>query len=317
MDWEEYADTGMLDAEPGARHIDEGVIKPTYAIDADSDSYILQTVYMGEEHRLHKQREIYQRLGDMDVPVPEVVHDATAGDVPYQVVETIDGGDLEPIYQAMEPDEATHLLDQAARYLAEAHGELEQEGYGRMIGTEEGIEIVGDQDWRSFFRAFMQNQIDIIENSALDSDGLAGRAEQALDETIDRVPEDPGAAVCHEDYRPGNMIGTGDEIRAVLDWDNAFSGDPQYDVARAERAFTYHLPEDDEERLSERFRAVYEEKGGSIDEEIHGIYQLGVLIDTGASFAWLDDNGYSIDDETFEDHASLIETALSDIEERY
>ncbi|MEX2365534.1 MAG: phosphotransferase family protein, partial [Pseudohongiellaceae bacterium] len=46
----------------------------------------------------------------------------------------------------------------------------------------------------------------------------------------ERMPEQIGAAIVHGDYRLGNMLVNGNEVRAILDWELCTLGDPLADV---------------------------------------------------------------------------------------
>jgi aminoglycoside phosphotransferase (APT) family kinase protein len=47
----------------------------------------------------------------------------------------------------------------------------------------------------------------------------------------DHLPEPSQPVLVHGDYRLGNLIWSGDEVVAVLDWEGAAAGDPLYDLA--------------------------------------------------------------------------------------
>ncbi len=46
-----------------------------------------------------------------------------------------------------------------------------------------------------------------------------------------RIPSTPHPVLVHGDYRLGNLIWAGDQVVAVLDWEDARPGDPHYDLA--------------------------------------------------------------------------------------
>jgi len=315
MDWQAYTATGILDAGPDHAYIDDGAIKPTFRIDTDSESYILQTVETGSEGRLHKQRELYESLTDSEVPVPNVVHDASDGAVPYQVLMHIDGDDPHYAHHDMDVDEVLELTGEAGRYLGEAHEELSMDGYGWLRGTPDGLAVEDDQDWRSFYADFISRHIDRIEGGPLDRGDIVERARTVLDETIEDVPDDPGGAVCHRDYRPGNILADGARITAVLDWDNAFSGDPRYDLARSQQSFGGAFNESAPEgTVQHRFREAYEDARGKVDDDLHEIYSLGARLDHGSAATWLIENGYELPDAFLDAQHEAIGYAVGGLE---
>lgn len=313
MNWEEYVTRGILEADREATHIDEGVIKPTYMIDDGSDSYVLQTVDEDDEWRLHQQRAIYERLEGTDVPVPEVIHDAADETVPYQVVEAVDGEVLEEGYGKLSEEALDTVVADAGRYLAQAHEALSQEEHGELRGTAEGLEVEATEDWRAFYQGFLEHHIDMIEDGPLDRDGLAEYALERVEATIEEIPEEPYAAVVHRDYRPGNLMAEGDCITGILDWDNAFSGDPRYDVARAEQSFASRFDGDRQEAVRELFRDAYEEADAELDERLHEHYHAGALLDQGAALTWLIDQGFEFSEDVVSGHAGALRSALEEL----
>ncbi len=203
MDWTAYAATGVLAAGPDHTYIDAGAIKPTFRIDTDSDSYIIQTADPTETYRLYKQRELYEDLATTDVPVPEVVHDGTDEDVPYQVLEFVDGDDPHEAHYEMDMDEILELTAAAGRHLGQAHEALSMDGYGRLGGSEDGLTIEDGGTWRDFYAAFIEGHIDRIEGGPLDQDDRIERAREVTAATT-------GPATCSRtDQRsPPSWTGT-------------------------------------------------------------------------------------------------------------
>lgn len=317
MDWTDYADTGILDAEPDHAYVDAGAIKPTYRVDTDSDSYIIQTTGAGETHRLHKQRELYEDLAETDVPVPEVVHDGTGAKAPFQVLEFVDGDDPHDAHYEMDMDDVLELTAEAGRYLGQAHEELPMDGYGWIGGSEDGLTIEESGTWRDFYGDFIEGHIDRIEGGPLDRGDIIERARAVTAGTLEEVPEEPYSAVCHRDYRPGNLLADGAEITAVLDWDNAFAGDPRYDVARSQQSFGGTFADSAQEGLvRQRFREAYEDAREDLDDELHDIYSAGARLDHGAAATWLVENGYDMPEEYLEAQHNAIDFALGRLERR-
>lgn len=315
MDWTAYTDTGIVDADPEHTYIDTGAIKPTFRIDTDSDTYIIQTAAPDATGRLHKQRELYERLEGTAIPVPDVVHDGTGEEVPYQVLEYIDGDDPHDAHREMGMGEVLELTDEAGRYLAQAHEDLPMDGYGWIRGSPDGLSIEESDNWRSFYRDFVEGHIDRIEDGPLDRGDLTERARDVVDATIEDVPKEPYGAVCHRDYRPGNLLADDIEITAVLDWDNAFAGDPRYDLARSQQSFGGTFADSAQEGLvRHRFRQAYEDVHEDLDDELHDIYSVGARLDHGSAATWLVENGYDMPAEYLEAQRNAISFAIDRLE---
>jgi len=265
MDWDSYTDTGMLNASAGFKSCSHGTIKPTYMIDDGTDRYILHTVSTGEKSRLHTTREIYNQLGDTDVPSPAIEHDGTAGTVPYLVVEAADGENPERTYTDIPADEMASFARQAGQALGQAHRQLPTDISGTLTGTDEGIEIE-EIPWDRLLSDHMHSKIEYLRRTAMD-DHILDAAADILGSIEEDLDEPDRKGIIHLDYRPGNLMWDGEEVTAVLDWDNARAGDQLYDYVTSEISFIENAPHDRREDVREAFRDGYEHENTMIDED--------------------------------------------------
>ena len=81
------------------------------------------------------------------------------------------------------------------------------------------------------------------------------------------------ARLVHVDYWPGNILWQGDQISAVLDWEEASCGDPGYDVAYA----YMHIQLLGLESAAKAFLKVYEEEAGHQVENL-GFWELAAAV---------------------------------------
>jgi aminoglycoside phosphotransferase (APT) family kinase protein len=77
----------------------------------------------------------------------------------------------------------------------------------------------------------------------------------------------------HSDYWPGNLLWQGDQISAVVDWEEAACGDPGYDVAYAEM----HLHLLGLETAAQAFLEAYEREAGQRVEYL-GFWELAAAV---------------------------------------
>lgn len=280
MDWHDYIDTGMLSAPEDFHSCSHGAIKPTYMIDDGTDQHILHTVQTGEDNRLHTTREIYDRLEDTDVPSPAVIHDGTGEAVPYLVVEAADGDNPERTYTEMPSAEMESFARQAGQALGEAHRELPTEVSGTITGTADGIEI-DETPWDQLLTDHMHSKIGYLRETDVDGQ-ILDEAEQVLGEIEDGLEEPDREGIVHLDYRPGNLMWDGDEVTAVLDWDNARAGDQLYDYVTSETSFIENAPEERQDDIKHAFRKGYEQANTAIEEDdVYDAYRyLSVLSKT-------------------------------------
>jgi aminoglycoside phosphotransferase (APT) family kinase protein len=76
----------------------------------------------------------------------------------------------------------------------------------------------------------------ILERWGAVFDGERARRPQLVGELVrqwlsQRIPDPIEPVLVHGDYRLGNLIWSGTEVVAVLDWEDAAAGDPYYDLA--------------------------------------------------------------------------------------
>lgn len=262
MDWDDYVDTGMLHAPASFDSCSHGTIKPTYLIDDDA---ILHTVSPTEQDRLHMTQHIYDGLDDSPVPVPEVRHDGTDRDAPFLVVDAVEGDNPERSYGSMEKDELLSFAYQSGEALGHAHQAYETDSAGTILADGDGLTI-DDQSWDRLITDHMREKVEYLRETDLD-DAYLDEADAIIDRIGDDLPASTDTGLMHLDYRPGNIMWDGDEITAVLDWDNARSGDQLYDYVNAEVSFVENAPEQLREDVRDAFREGYTSTGRKVSED--------------------------------------------------
>jgi aminoglycoside phosphotransferase (APT) family kinase protein len=73
--------------------------------------------------------------------------------------------------------------------------------------------------------------LDLLETQMTRAGVEAATLYEAVGRLRDRVPPDPGVALCWGDARPGNIVYSEDRVAAVLDWELAYIGPPAGDLA--------------------------------------------------------------------------------------
>ncbi len=115
-----------------------------------------------------------------------------------------------------------------------------------------------------------------LERARPDSQPMLVRALRELDRRATRLPEEGDVRLVHGDFRTGNFLRFGAEVRAILDWEMVHLGDPMEDLAWAacrlwrgqSRLAGVLVPPEELYRL-------YEDEGGfAVDAERLAFYDL-------------------------------------------
>jgi aminoglycoside phosphotransferase (APT) family kinase protein len=136
---------------------------------------------------------------------------------PFHVMNVVPGECLEPILTEVPPDRLPMIPERAfgaARMLAALH-RVEPDAVG--LGAEKRYTLEGEI--RRWTRAF--ETVDERMNARYEE------AEQLL---FDTMPPALPDAVCHGDYRLGNMLCDGTEVAALIDWEIWSLSDPRLDL---------------------------------------------------------------------------------------
>lgn len=177
-----------------------------------------------------------------DVPVPRILVFKRAPDLdvpPYFVTERVEGENLAESLSELDRRLRERIIEHAGRILGDMHAEIAFEGFGRL-GLDDERLVVRDLswDWQDFFQDVVEGDIDRLANTPFED--LQSTARNALDDAIHVVPSEGVPRLVHDDFRPANMLfdrADTDPISAVLDWQFAIAGHPEYHLARTEFLF--------------------------------------------------------------------------------
>jgi aminoglycoside phosphotransferase (APT) family kinase protein len=230
-----------------------------------------------------------------DIPVPHIlVHkkEPTLDVPPYFVTERIEGQNLAESIGELATDVRESVVRQAGEILGDMHAEIGFEGFGRLA-LDDGHLIVEDLSWN------WRNQLEKIVNSHIDA--LAGgpfersqrQAREYLEQSIPVIPTGSVPRLVHDDFRPANLLyepTASDPITAVLDWQFALAGDPEYHIARTEFLFVDPSFGDAETRqhlqdlLYQGYRQHREFDPGEAYEKRRQVYHFATLLWRMANF---------------------------------
>jgi aminoglycoside phosphotransferase (APT) family kinase protein len=166
------------------------------------------------------------------VPVPEVWKvDTSMKDYPfrYQVMELVEYPALKEWDRQGKLNEKS-IADKYGLLLSSLHG-VSLPGYGFIdtakltkSGSVEGI----DTSLRNYFDKCLGSHLDYVEKSTVVDVSKVDRIKTVLERGIGMLDGVEGKLV-HRDFAYWNLLGTADDVLAVIDWDDAVSGDPADD----------------------------------------------------------------------------------------
>ncbi|MEU1292497.1 phosphotransferase family protein [Streptomyces sp. NPDC005840] len=225
---------GLLDRErPGlvqgpltGRLIEGGRSNLTYTVSDGASTWVVRRPPLGHvlatAHDMKREHRVISALHPTEVPVPRPVllcEDEEVLGAPFYVMEFVEGTpyrtaeQLAPLGADRTRDAVLSLVDTLVGLHAVDPAEVGLADFGRPEGFL-------DRQLRRWGK-----QLDASRNRE-----LAGVDE--LHATLGRrLPVSPAPAVVHGDYRLDNvLIGDGDRITAVLDWEMSTLGDPLTDL---------------------------------------------------------------------------------------
>ncbi|MFI1682766.1 MULTISPECIES: phosphotransferase family protein [unclassified Streptomyces] len=217
---------GLVGGPLSARLIEGGRSNLTYAVTDGTSRWVVRRPPLGHvlatAHDMKREHRVIAALHPTDVPVPAPVllcEDDTVIGSPFYVMEFVDGTpyrtaeELAPLGPERTRDAVLGLVDTLVDLHAVDPAAVGLGDFGRPDGFL-------DRQLRRWGK-----QLDASRNRE-----LAGIDE--LHAALGRsLPDSPAPTVIHGDYRLDNvLIGDGDRIKAILDWEMSTLGDPLTDL---------------------------------------------------------------------------------------
>lgn len=251
-------------AAPGYKNlqrIESGNIQETYAFRLEDEDYILQFSDSDQES-LVNGISCLELLQNSEVPSPELVcYDL---DEPYVITKRFNGRSSREVLLDQDKQGKKVLARRLGAELKRVHDTFEPNFYGDLGDLDD--HNYEDVSWNEYF---MEKMEDIAEDIIEFYPEHKNELEDVIRRGQETVPENPDAALIHNDYIPANILVNGDELR-IIDWDMAHSGDALFDVSGAAeslRVFT----EEYEDDVDKSFISGY---GIEADSELINTYRM-------------------------------------------
>jgi aminoglycoside phosphotransferase (APT) family kinase protein len=198
-----------------AEVIEGGMSNLTYLVRDGDHPFVVRRPPLGHvlatAHDMGREYRVMTALHGTGVPVPRthlLCEDAGVIGAPFYVMEYVQGGQPEPT-----PEIDAKLTDVLARLHAVDPAAIGLAGFGRP----EGFLERQVRRWKRQLDASRSRDVPGID-----------RLHDRLTEAVPRTQRD---TIVHGDFKLGNTLIAGGEVRAVLDWEMSTLGDPLTDLA--------------------------------------------------------------------------------------
>lgn len=231
---------------------------------------------------------------DTTIPVPNIVHYNMYGEdyPPFFIMDFIEGKTLAKVAEDAGQNLIKRLHFQAGMYLGQIHSETSFDAPGRLVYRNDNLELEEDS-WKNIFESMALERLSNLRETEFNK--YADEVETYLNENMDSISIVENFVLCHDDYRPGNIMARNGEIVAVIDWARAFSGDPLYDLINS----GYHFDNDEKEQIpNKEFQRGYNESYKSVpDEKRKNLYLLNSIIGQMIGFSTIWGSSYSTEEQ--------------------
>ena len=198
----------------------------TYSVvDQQDRTFVLRRPPLGHvlesAHDMGREHKIITALAGSQVPVASTIglcSDLSVNDAPFYVMDYVAGPVLHDaeVAATVPAAERSALGEHVIDVLAALH-QIDPDAVG-----------LGDLGRKE---AYLQRQ---LKRWSKQWEATETHKVPAMDESTrllaERMPEQIGASIVHGDYRLGNIIVGGGQVKAVLDWELCTLGDPLADV---------------------------------------------------------------------------------------
>ncbi|PXY19071.1 phosphotransferase family protein [Prauserella muralis] len=215
--------TGPLTAEV----VQGGRSNLTYVVSDGTGRWVVRRPPLGHvlptAHDMGREHRVISALGPTPVPVPRTLllcQDPDVLGAPFYVMEFVEGTPYrgKEELERLGAERTRAIADSLIDTLVDLHAVNPAEAGLADFGRPEGFLERQLRRWKKQLDASRSRDLPGIDEL---HERLAGR-----------LPASPEPTIVHGDYRLDNvLVGTDDEIKAVLDWEMSTLGDPLTDIA--------------------------------------------------------------------------------------
>lgn len=214
------------------------------------------------EERFKKEQKLIEMVNQKtDIPTQNLVYsDFSKEKVPYlfYIAKKVDGYDPIDRYKYLPRKIKTQLVREVGRYLGELHQSVNFKSPGEIRYVDGEIEIQ-KKDWTEFIYERSEERLDKFEKTPFSD--LTEELRKFVDSNLELAKQ--GYHCClHWDITPDNIIVDEGRINAVIDWEKAISGPPEWDLAysRVQMIYRWFENENISRELEKEFFEGYRQK---------------------------------------------------------
>lgn len=221
---------GWRDA--GVRRFTTGLAFFVYDVWQGTEQAVVRIGRPEQAKALAESLTLWQRLIPLGVPLPRVMVDGTADELPFVIMERLPGTDLGHVMAGLPPGR----LNAIAQAVADAQLATMRLGPGRGFGYAARAELALHQSWGDVVAAHIDRSVRrITANGLFPADAAAGVLEQLAVHraALDAMPPTP---FLHDTTTKNVIVTEAGDFSGIVDVDDLCFGDPRYTPALTKAA---------------------------------------------------------------------------------
>ncbi len=217
---------------PDLRRFTTGIAFFVYDVRQGAENVVLRIGRPGQGTALAESLALWQRLTPLGVPLPRIMVDGTAEDMPFIIMARLNGTDLGHVMAGLPPARLTAI----AHAVADAQMATARLGPGIGFGYAARAEAAPHQSWGDVVAAHIDRSVRrIAANGLFPADAAAGVLARFSTHraALDALPPTP---FLHDTTTKNVIVTEGGDFSGIVDVDDLCFGDPRYAVALTKAA---------------------------------------------------------------------------------
>lgn len=228
------------------------------------------------------------------LPVPNILYyDMSEEEYPpFFIMDFIEKETLAEKNEAESSESIEELHFEAGAYLGQLHSETSYDNSGRIVYREDNLKVK-DQEWKDLFESMAFDRLEKLNETEFSK--YTEDAKQYFEENLSVISDVENFVLCHDDFRPGNILVNNGKINTIIDWARAFAGDPLYDLINA----GYHFDNEEKDQIpNQEFLKGYRISTSlEIDKGRKQVYLLNNIIGQMIGFSTVWKNNHTPEEQ--------------------